>query len=248
MASPNQAPNSTRAQSESVLPNLVSTLHLHIQPHTSLLIPVWFAAKERERGSGFTTFGDDASTWRREGPPPGADSRGSHGPRSRFDDRPPREPQGESIADTAIDWRANRPARPTPPPAEDTGAPSRRSGPGFRDAPPRTEMTWERKGTLADAAAASERPGTFRRGSGFSTPREGDGAPSAAETEEVWSRGGARAPAVPVGEEPPKRGVFGGRGGDGPQAGAGGPPDAGDWRSQMKSPAVRQGSLDKSRE
>lgn len=107
-------------------------------------------------------------------------------------------------------------------------------------------MTWERKGTLADAAA-SERPGTFRRTSGFSTPREG-AEPSAAETEDVWSRGPPRAAAPPAGEDGPRRGAFGGRGGDGPPAGAGGPPDAGDWRSQMKTPVVRQGSMDKSRE
>ncbi|KAF8594828.1 hypothetical protein BDV93DRAFT_529064 [Ceratobasidium sp. AG-I] len=200
--------------------------------------------KERERGSGFTSFGDDASTWRREGPLAGADSRGSLGSRgSRFDDRPPREPQGESIADTAIDWRANRPARPTPPPAEESGAPPRRSGSGFRDAPPPTEMTWERKGTVADAATAtSDRPGTFRRASGFSTPREG----GEASAGDAWSRGPPRAPVTPAGEDGPRRGPFGGRGGDGPPAGAGGPPDAGDWRSQMKSPAVRQGSMDKS--
>lgn len=105
-------------------------------------------------------------------------------------------------------------------------------------------MTWERKGTLVDAAATSDRPGTFRRSSGFSTPREGGDASSG----DAWSRGPPRAPATPAGEDGPRRGAFGGRGGDGPAASAGGPPDAVDWRSQMKSPAVRQGSMDKSRE
>ncbi|KAG9099975.1 hypothetical protein FRC06_004650 [Ceratobasidium sp. 370] len=191
--------------------------------------------KEREQRSGFSSFGDEAANWRREGPPP---SMG--GGRSRFEDRPPRE-SVESVADTVSDWRANRPARPTPPPEEA----SRRSGSGFRDAPPRAEMTWERKGTLAEHPQA-DRPGAFRRGSGLNTPSgDRESVPlSAAETDEVWTRGPPRA-AVQA-EEPPRRGMFSGRGGDGPQLSTGGPPDAGDWRSQMKSPVVRQGSMDKS--
>ncbi|KAG9128394.1 hypothetical protein FRC07_014808 [Ceratobasidium sp. 392] len=193
--------------------------------------------KEREQRSGFSSFGDEASNWRREGPPPALGGGG----RSRFEDRPPREPV-ESVADTVSDWRSNRPARPTPPPDE-----PRRSGPSFRDAPPRTDMTWERKGTLVEhAQAQTDRPSSFRRGSGFNTPSgERESAPlGSAETDEVWTRGPPRAQVQP--EEQPRRGVFGGRGGDGPQLSTGGLPDAGDWRSQMKSPAVRQGSMEKS--
>ncbi|KAG8745130.1 hypothetical protein FRC10_008741 [Ceratobasidium sp. 414] len=191
--------------------------------------------KEREQRSGFSSFGDEASNWRREGPPP---SMG--GGRSRFEDRPPREPV-DSVADTVSDWRANRPARQTPPSEE----PSRRSGSGFRDAAPRAEMTWERKGTLVEHVQA-DRPSAFRRGSGFNTPSgDRESAPlGAAETDEVWARGPPRAAAQA--EEPPRRGMFGGRGGEGPQLNTGGPPDMGDWRSQMKSPVLRQGSLDKS--
>ncbi|QRV74740.1 RNA recognition motif protein [Ceratobasidium sp. AG-Ba] len=190
--------------------------------------------KERESRSGFGSFGDDAANWRREGPPPTVG-----GGRSRFDDRPPREPVEPSVADTVSDWRSNRPARPTPPPEE----PSRRSG--FRDAPPRAEMTWERKGTLVEHAAQADRPSNFRRGSGFNTPSgDRESAPlSAAETDEVWTRGPPRQTDE---QQPPRRGAFGGRGGDGPQLGTSGLPESGDWRSQMKSPVVRQGSTDKS--
>lgn len=195
--------------------------------------------KEREQRSGFGSMGDDVSNWRRDGPPATVG-----GGRSRFDDRPPREPAEPSVAESVSDWRSNRPPRQTPAPEE----PPRRSGSGFRDGPPRgSEMTWERKGTLADHATQADRPGAFRRGSGFNTPSgDRDGAPlSAAETDEVWARGPPRVPAQSE-EQHPRRGAFGGRGGEGPHLGTSGVPDSGDWRSQMKSPAVRQGSTDKS--
>ncbi|KAG8684611.1 hypothetical protein FRC09_015274 [Ceratobasidium sp. 395] len=107
-------------------------------------------------------------------------------------------------------------------------------------------MTWERKGTLAEhAQAQTDRPSAFRRGSGLNTPSgERESAPlSTAETDEVWTRGPPRAPIQTEEQQPPRRG-FGGR--DGSQIATGGLPDAGDWRSQMKSPAVRQGSTEKS--
>ena len=181
--------------------------------------------KERERGSGFaSSFGDESSNWRRDGPLPGPD-RGNRG--SRFEDRPPREPVEPSQAEVTSDWRSMQPARSTIAPAD----PARRSGSGFRDAPPRGEMNWERKATMAEMVA--DRPAGVRRGSGFSTPG-GDREPSAADTDDVWQRGPPRA--APAEDPAPRRGGFGG-------SASGGPPDTGDWRSQMKG-STRQGSTD----
>ncbi|KAJ1307430.1 hypothetical protein OPQ81_001532 [Rhizoctonia solani] len=194
--------------------------------------------KERERGSGFTSLAGESSDWRRGAPPPTSDSRGPRG--SRFDDRPPREPAEPSEAEVASDWRSNQPIRSSVP-----AEPPRRAGSGFRDAPPRsgTELNWERKATPATDTVATERPGNFRRGSGFSTPAgDRESAPlSAAETDDVWRRGPPRA-SIQTEEPPPRRGGFGGRGGEG--SASGGLTDAGDWRSQMRSSTGRQASTD----
>ncbi|CAE6502279.1 unnamed protein product [Rhizoctonia solani] len=193
--------------------------------------------KERERGSGFTSLGGDSSDWRRDGPPPASDSRGPRG--SRFDDRPPREPVEPSEADVTSDWRSNQPARSALP-----VEPPRRAGSGFREGPARsgTELNWERKAQPVADTAATDRPGNFRRGSGFSTPAgDKESTPlSAAETDDVWRRGPPRA-SIQTEEQPPRRG-FGGRGGE--ASAGGGPPDAGDWRSQMRGSTARQASTD----
>ncbi|CAE6456326.1 unnamed protein product [Rhizoctonia solani] len=192
--------------------------------------------KERERGSGFTSFGGDSSDWRRDGPPPASDSRGPRG--SRFDDRPPREQAEPSEAEVTSDWRSNQPVRSALPVAD-------RRGSGFRDAPPRSgaELSWERKAPAPADATTTDRPGNFRRGSGFSTPAgDKESAPlGAAETDDVWRRGPPRA-SIQTEEQPPRRGGFGGRSAEG--ATSGGLPDAGDWRSQMRGSSTRQASTD----
>ncbi|CAE6524191.1 unnamed protein product [Rhizoctonia solani] len=193
--------------------------------------------KERERGSGFTSFGGDSTDWRREGPPPASDSRGPRG--SRFDDRPPRESVDPSEAEVTSDWRSNQPVRSALP-----VEPTRRAGSGFREGPPRsgTELNWERKAQPVADTTANDRPGNFRRGSGFSTPAgDRESAPlGAAETDDAWRRGPPRA-SIQTEEQPPRRG-FGGRGGEGSTSG--GPPDAGDWRSLMRGSAAKQASTD----
>ncbi|CAE6352488.1 unnamed protein product [Rhizoctonia solani] len=198
----------------------------------SRTVRVSVAEPPKDRGSGFTSFGDGSTNWRREGPP-SSDSRGPRG--SRFEDRPPRDSVEPSEADVTSDWRSNQPTRSFVP------AEPRRSG--FRDAPSRsgTELNWERKVPVADAAA-TDRPGNFRKGSGFSTPAgDRESAPvGAAETDDAWRRGPPRASIQT--EEPPKRGGFGGRSGEGSGFGSGGPQDAGDWRSQMK--VSKQASTD----
>ncbi|CAE6435289.1 unnamed protein product [Rhizoctonia solani] len=200
----------------------------------SRTVRVSVAEPPKERGTGFTSFGDESTNWRREGPPP-SDSRGPRG--SRFDDRPPRETVEPSEAEVTSDWRSTQPVRSAAP------VEPRRSG--FRDAPSRsgTELNWERKAPSAPDAGATDRPGNFRKGSGFSTPAgDRESAPlGAAETDDVWRRGPPRA-SIQTEEQPPKRGGFGGRSGEGSGFGGGGPPDAGDWRSQMK--VSRQASTD----
>ncbi|GAB1521835.1 Eukaryotic translation initiation factor 4B [Rhizoctonia solani] len=192
-----------------------------------------FSAKDH-RGTGPTSFGDESTNWRRDGPLP-SDSRGPRG--SRFDDRPPREPVEPSEAEVASDWRSNQPVRSAVP------VEPRRSG--FRDGPSRsgTELNWERKAAPAVDTAATDRPGNFRKGSGFSTPAgDRESAPlNAAETDDAWRRGPPRA-SIQTEEQPPKRGAFGGRSGEGSGFSSGGPPDAGDWRSQMR--VSRQTSTD----
>ncbi|KAH7341871.1 hypothetical protein B0J17DRAFT_277418 [Rhizoctonia solani] len=192
--------------------------------------------KERERGSGFGSFGGDSSDWRRDGPPPTSDSRGPRG--SRFDDRPPREQAEPTEADVTSDWRSNQPVRSALPVAD-------RRGSGFRDAPPRSgaELSWERKAPAPADTTTTDRPGNFRRGSGFSTPAgDKESAPlGAAETDDVWRRGPPRA-SIQTEEQPPRRGGFGGRSAEGTTSG--GLPDAGDWRSQMKGSTTRQASTD----
>ncbi|CAE6381193.1 unnamed protein product [Rhizoctonia solani] len=193
--------------------------------------------KERERGSGFGSFGGDSGDWRRDGPPATSDSRGPRG--SRFDDRPPREGAEPSEANVTSDWRSNQLVRSALP-----AEPARRAGSGFREAPSRsgTELNWERKAQPVADTAASDRPGNFRRGSGFSTPAgDRESAPlGAAETDDVWRRGPPRT-SIQTEEQPPRRG-FGGRGSEGPASG--GPPDAGDWRTQMRGSTARQASTD----
>lgn len=193
--------------------------------------------KERERGSGFSSFAGESADWRRDGPPPTSDARGPRG--SRFDDRPPREPVEPSEAEVTSDWRSNQPVR-----SALSAEPPRRAGSGFRDGPPRSgaELNWERKAPAPADTAATDRPGNFRRGSGFSTSAgDKESAPvSAAETDDVWRRGPPRASIQT--EDPPRRGGFGGRGGEGSTSG--GPPDSGDWRSQMRGSTARQGSTD----
>ncbi|CAE7199502.1 unnamed protein product [Rhizoctonia solani] len=193
--------------------------------------------KERERGSGFGSFGGDSSDWRRDGPPPASDSRGPRG--SRFDDRPPREQVEPSEADVTSDWRSNQPVRSTI-----SAEPPRRAGSGLREGPPRTgtDLNWERGARPVADPATTDRPGNFRRGSGFSTPAgDRESAPlGAAETDDVWRRGPPRT-STQTEEQPPRRG-FGGRAGEGSTGG--GPPDTGDWRSQMRGLNARQASTD----